>query len=68
MYDTNTVWNELALTGRASAILVSEYDAAAFGEQIRAEAEDEGVRVRVDVKFSKVRCDYTAYVYLRKNS
>ena len=65
MYDTNQVWNELSTTGRAQMRTMSRDPHLA--QQLREEAEAEGVAVKVDYKLSKTRGDYTAYVYLRKS-
>lgn len=64
MYDTTAVWNDLATTGRAHMITLSRDPNLA--QQLRAEAEEEGVSVKVDFKMS-ARGDYNTYVYLRKS-
>jgi len=64
MYDTTQVWNDLATTGRAQMITLSRDPK--LTEQLRSEADEEGVSVKVDFKLS-ARGDYNAYVYLRKS-
>ena len=64
MYDTAQVWNDLAATGRAHMITLSRDPK--LTEQLRSEADEEGVSVKVDFKLS-ARGDYNAYVYLRKS-
>lgn len=64
MYNTTVVWNDLATTGRAQMITLSRDPK--LNEQLRVEAEEEGVSVKVDYKIS-ARGDYNAYVYLRKS-
>jgi len=64
MYDTTQVWNDLATTGRAHMITLSRDPN--LTQQLRAEAEEEGVSVKVDFKMS-ARGDYNTYVYLRKS-
>jgi hypothetical protein len=64
MYDTTQVWNDLATTGRAQLTTLSRDPI--LNEQLRVEADEEGVSVKVDFKLSKTRGDYSAYVYLRK--
>ena len=64
MYDTSAVWNDLATTGRAQMITLSRDPT--LTEQLREEAFEEGVSVKVDYKIS-ARGDYNAYVYLRKS-
>jgi len=64
MYDTTAVWNDLATTGRAQMITLSRDPN--LTQQLREEAFEEGVSVKVDFKMS-ARGDYNAYVYLRKS-
>ena len=64
MYDTTQVWNDLATTGRARLNVLRPSDPM-LTEQLRAEASEEGVSVKVDFKLS-AQGDYNAYVYLRK--
>ena len=64
MYDTSAVWNDLATTGRAQLTTLSRDPI--LNEQLRFEAEEEGVSVKVDYKLIKARGDYSAYVYLRR--
>ena len=64
MYDTTAIWNDLATTGRAQLTTLSRDPG--LNEQLRVEAEEEGVSVKVDYKIS-ARGDYNAYVYLRKS-
>lgn len=64
MYDTTAVWNDLATTGRAHMITLSRDPK--LTEQLREEAFEEGVALKVDYKQSKARGDYTAYVSLRR--
>lgn len=64
MYDTTAVWNDLATTGRAQLTTLSRDPI--LNEQLRFEADEEGVSVKVDYKMS-ARGDYNAYVYLRKS-
>jgi len=64
MYDTTQVWNDLATTGRSHMITLNRDPK--LTEQLRAEADEEGVSVKVDFKQS-ARGDYNAYVYLRKS-
>lgn len=64
MYDTSAVWNDLATTGRAQLTTLSRDPI--LNEQLRFEADEEGVSVKVDYKIS-ARGDYNAYVYLRKS-
>lgn len=63
MYDTNRVWNDLSTTGRAQMTTVSRDPI--LTEQLREEAAEQDVSVKVDYKMS-ARGDYNAYVYLRK--
>jgi hypothetical protein len=65
MYDTTQVWNDLATTGRARLNVLRPSDPM-LTEQLRAEASEEGVSIKVDFKLNKTRGDYNAYVYLRK--
>lgn len=65
MFNTNQMWTELAETGRANLQVLSPADSV-LREQINTEADEEGVRVRMDFKPNKMG-SYTAYVYLRKN-
>ena len=64
MYDTTQVWNDLATTGRAQMITLSRDPK--LTEQLRSEADEEGVSVKVDFKMS-AQGHYNAYVYLRKS-
>jgi len=64
MYDTTQVWNDLATTGRAQMITLSRDPT--LTQQLRSEADEEGVSVKVGFKMS-ARGDYNAYVYLRKS-
>ena len=64
MYDTSAVWNDLATTGRAQLTTLSRDPI--LNEQLRFEADEEGVSVKVGYKLSKARGDYSAYVYLRR--
>ena len=64
MYDTAQVWNDLAATGRAHMITLNRDPN--LTQQLREEAFEEGVSVKVDFKQS-ARGDYNAYVYLRKS-
>ena len=65
MYDTTQIWNDLATTGRGHMITLNRDPN--LTQQLRAEAEEEGVSVKVDFKLS-ARGDYNAYVYLRKTN
>lgn len=64
MYDTTQVWNDLSTMGRAQMITLSRDPT--LTQQLRSEADEEGVSVKVDFKMS-ARGDYNAYVYLRKS-
>lgn len=64
MYDTTQVWNDLATTGRAQMHTLSRDPN--LSQQLRVEADEEGVALKVDYKLSKARGDYTAYVSLRR--
>ena len=64
MYDTTAVWNDLATMGRAHMITLSRDPL--LTQQLREEAFEEGVSVKVDFKIS-ARGDYNTYVYLRKS-
>ena len=64
MYDTTAVWNDLATMGRAQMITLNRDPT--LTQQLRSEADEEGVSVKVDFKMS-ARGDYNAYVYLRKS-
>lgn len=65
MFNTDTMWTELAQNGRTNVEVLSP-TGNELREQLQMEANAEGVRLRMDLKPNKMG-SYTAYVYLRKN-